>query len=99
MSMFAEMEALQRAGLRPLEVLKAATSNGHDALGLGEKRGSVEAGNFADLVVLQNDPSDDIANMRSVVLVLKDGRVAWARPGGRLANLQLDRPLQNHMSA
>lgn len=84
LAVFAEMDAMQAAGLRPLEVLRAATVNGHAALGLAGSRGAVEAGLCADLVVLREDPSDDIGNMRSVHLVLKDGRLAWARPGSRL---------------
>jgi hypothetical protein len=84
LAVFDEMEAMQRAGLRPLEVLRAATSNGCDAIGLGAERGRVEAGLRADLLVLRADPSDNIEHMRSLQLVLKDGRLAWVRPGSRL---------------
>jgi imidazolonepropionase-like amidohydrolase len=66
-------------------VARCGAWRGGDALGLGAERGRVEAGLRADLVVVRDDPSDDIAHMRSVQLVLKDGRRAWARPGGRLA--------------
>jgi imidazolonepropionase-like amidohydrolase len=37
--------------------------------------GTVEAGKLADLIVVQDNPLDDIDNVRSLQLVIKDGRV------------------------
>jgi imidazolonepropionase-like amidohydrolase len=69
-----EMELLGRAGLPPLEVIRAATLTGARAMGQERERGSVAAGKLADLVVLERSPLDGIANVRSVVLTVKNGR-------------------------
>ena len=74
-SVFLEMEALQRAGLTPLEVLVASTRNGALAMGRLDDFGTVEAGKQADLVILDADPTADIANVRRIALVVRRGVV------------------------
>ncbi len=61
-------------GLKPLDVIRAATLNGAIAAGQQKERGSLEPGNLADFVVLSKDPLADMANIRSVELVVKRGR-------------------------
>lgn len=61
-------------GMKPLEVIRAATLNGAIAAGQEKERGSIEAGKLADFVVLKADPLADIANIRSVETVVKRGR-------------------------
>jgi imidazolonepropionase-like amidohydrolase len=73
-SVFMELEAMQQAGLSPLEVLVAATRNGARAMGL-EQTGTVTAGSVADLVVLDADPLADIANARRIAAVMRRGRL------------------------
>ncbi len=51
-----ELELLQEAGFHPLEVVRAATLHGAEALGLDSEIGSVEAGKLADLVVVAENP-------------------------------------------
>ncbi|GAB5413643.1 MAG: hypothetical protein Cons2KO_12460 [Congregibacter sp.] len=51
-----ELELLQEAGFHPLEVLKSATLNGAELLGLDDEIGSVEVGKKADLVILDDNP-------------------------------------------
>lgn len=70
-----EMQAQVAAGLDPSAVLRAATSNGARALGMGERLGTVEAGRYADLVVVRGDPIADIRATRNVELVMKAGAV------------------------
>jgi imidazolonepropionase-like amidohydrolase len=69
------MEALQRAGLTPMEVLVAATRNGARAMGRAGDFGAVQQGLIADLVVLDADPTADIANARRIALVVRRGVV------------------------
>jgi imidazolonepropionase-like amidohydrolase len=51
-----EMELLREAGFHPLEVIKAATLNGAQALGLEKDLGSVEIGKLADFVIVEENP-------------------------------------------
>ncbi len=74
-----ELEAMQAAGLTPLDVLMAATRNGARALGLGQHEGTVTAGATADLVVLNADPLTDIRNVRRVALVVRRGEIYTQR--------------------
>jgi imidazolonepropionase-like amidohydrolase len=74
-----EMVALNRAGLPPLEVIKAATLNGARAAGVEADQGSVQAGKLANLVVFAKDPSADLANLGTVELTIKRGR-EYRRP-------------------
>src|SRR5437867_3683790 len=64
-SVFMELEAMQAAGLTPLDVLVAATRTGARALGL-DSTGTVTAGATADLVELDADPLADIRNVRRI---------------------------------
>jgi imidazolonepropionase-like amidohydrolase len=72
-SLHRELELLVQAGIPPLEVLRIATRNGAEALGLAEA-GTIEPGKAADLVLLAGDPAADIRNTR---------RIAWVMRGGR----------------
>ena len=74
-SVYLEMEALQRAGLTPMEVIVASTRNGALAMGRLADFGTVETGKIADLVVLGANPAADIANVRRVELVVRAGVV------------------------
>ncbi len=51
-----ELELLQEAGFHPLEVLKSATINGAEALGLEKQIGSIAVGKLADLVIVEENP-------------------------------------------
>jgi imidazolonepropionase-like amidohydrolase len=68
-----ELLAMTYAGLPPVAVLKAATINGATALGVADRLGSVETGKFADLVVVNGNPLEDIKTARSIQLVVKKG--------------------------
>jgi len=72
-SVYAEMEAMQAAGMTASEVLVAATRNGARAMGRGKDLGTVEKGKLADLVIVGADPTADIANLRKVKHVVRGG--------------------------
>ena len=50
---------MQEAGFHPLEVIRAATSQGADLVGLADEIGSVEVGKRADLLVHDHNPLTD----------------------------------------
>ncbi len=55
-----ELELLREAGFHPLEVIRAATLNGAEALGLDKITGSVEIGKSADLVIIEENPLQNL---------------------------------------
>lgn len=65
-SLHDELEELVDAGLSPLDVLKAATRNAHEFLGESEKAGTIEPGKAADLVLLDENPLENIARTRGI---------------------------------
>jgi imidazolonepropionase-like amidohydrolase len=70
-----EMEAMQRAGMSPAEVLISATSRNAGILRLSD-RGEVKPGLLADLVAVDGDPTRDVSAVEHVRLVMKGGRIA-----------------------
>jgi|SRR5271166_1044 len=54
-----ELELLQEAGFHPLEVIRAATSQAAELVGMADEIGSVEVGKAADLLVLDHNPLAD----------------------------------------
>lgn len=51
-----ELEMLQEAGFHPLEVIRAATLNGAELLGVDKQTGTIAAGKKADLIIVQENP-------------------------------------------
>jgi hypothetical protein len=73
-ALYTELEALVRyAGLSPYEAIVAATQNAATALGKQKEFGTLEPGKYANMVLLRDDPTKDIANLRSVVFTVKRG--------------------------
>jgi imidazolonepropionase-like amidohydrolase len=72
---FDRMIGLQDAGVAPMEIIQAATLNGARAYRLDDELGTLEEGKLADLLVLNADPLADIAHLRDIGMVIKDGRV------------------------
>jgi imidazolonepropionase-like amidohydrolase len=72
-AVYGEMEAMQAAGLTPLQVLTASTRGGAIAMGLDKEIGTVERGKAADLLIVAGDPAADVANLRKVRYVVRGG--------------------------
>jgi imidazolonepropionase-like amidohydrolase len=70
-----EVVALHRAGLPPIEAIRAATSRAAELLGLQEHVGTVEPGRYADLIALSGDPLADVTELQRVRFVMKGGTV------------------------
>lgn len=69
-----EMEEMEEAGLTPFEVLKAATATSARFLGRQGHSGAVRAGYDADLVLLDANPLEDIANVFRQAGLMVHGR-------------------------
>jgi imidazolonepropionase-like amidohydrolase len=70
-----ELALLVDAGLTPLAALEAATRNAAEFMGQLDRRGTIEVGKTADLVVLDKDPLADIHNTRSIQAVVLGGKL------------------------
>jgi imidazolonepropionase-like amidohydrolase len=70
-----ELELLQHAGIDPWDVLACATSNAARYLGSEERLGTVEVGKLADLVLVDRDPTTDVAALREISMVMKGGEI------------------------
>jgi imidazolonepropionase-like amidohydrolase len=68
-----EVELLVEAGFTPLEAIRIATSNGANFLGEDARIGTLVPGKAADLVVIKGNPGADIADIKNVEIVFKDG--------------------------
>ena len=70
-----ELENLVQAGLSPLEVLRIATQQAAEAVGAEDELGTLEPGKLADIVLLDENPLDDIRNTQSIWRTIKGGFV------------------------
>ncbi len=74
-SVFREMTLMERAGLSRIEVLRSATTHGAEALRMAGNVGAIEPGMLANLVILDDDPLADLANLSHAWRVVKNGRL------------------------
>jgi imidazolonepropionase-like amidohydrolase len=74
-SVHRELLSFVLAGIPPAAALRIATINCAHALGVGDRLGTIEAGKWADLVVLRGNPLTDIKRTRDPRLVIKAGRI------------------------
>jgi len=70
-----EIEHLARAGMGEMGALIAATRTCADLCGVADRLGTVEVGKLADLIVLSDNPLEDISNIRKLKLVFKGGNL------------------------
>jgi imidazolonepropionase-like amidohydrolase len=79
----AELGGLVKAGLTPLQAIVAATKTASEAMMMGDKTGTLEAGKLADVVVVNGDPLDDITVLieeTRIGMVIKGGEIVVSRP-------------------
>jgi hypothetical protein len=84
-SLHKELALFVKVGFTPMEALQTATRNPSKYLGLLDSLGTVEEGKLADLVLLDANPLEDIANTQRIAAVILDGKL--------IAKSQLPEPL------
>ena len=74
-ALFREFQLMKEAGLTPMQILQCTTVNAAKLFGgeTGGQIGRVEKGNFADLVILNSNPLDDISHASDLDTVVKNG--------------------------
>jgi imidazolonepropionase-like amidohydrolase len=68
-----EFSLMTKNGMPAARVLIAGTANGADLLGIADKTGTLEAGKFADIVVVPGNPLGDMQVTEYPVFVMKEG--------------------------
>jgi imidazolonepropionase-like amidohydrolase len=69
-------EAYAEAGLTPMEIIRAATSDAADLLGMKAQIGTLEVGKFADVIAVPGDPLNDVKALEHANFVMKGGMIA-----------------------
>ncbi len=69
------MELMAEAGMTPMQMIIAATSNAAKALKLDNAFGAIKEGLEADIIAVEGDPSSDISNLRSLKLLMQRGKI------------------------
>jgi imidazolonepropionase-like amidohydrolase len=70
-----ELWMLQQGGMTNLEALRAATLNGASYIGMDSQIGSLEVGKLADLIVMAENPLENIRNSESIIYTMVNGRL------------------------
>lgn len=68
-----ELAIMHEAGMSEMEVIKASTSVAAECLGIEDQRGSISPGKFADLLIADSNPLNDLNSLRGDKLVMKNG--------------------------
>ncbi len=86
-----ELWMLTQGGMSPLEAIRCATINGAAYLGMDKEIGSLETGKLADLIVLNENPLDDIHNSDKIKYVMANGRLYDAESMNEIGNREKPR--------
>ena len=70
-----ELEAMQKAGLSPAEILRSATLSAATGLGRQDQLGTVTEGKLADLLLLTHNPLEQLPHPDSLIHIIKAGQL------------------------
>ena len=70
-----EMEMMVGYGMKPIDVLRSATSVNAAVFGYADKIGSIKPGLLADMIAVEGDPTVDIKNIRKIKMIMKGGKL------------------------
>ena len=91
LSMHYEMQMVADIGVAAMKVIQGATLWAAESIGQAKNLGSIEAGKFADMLVVEGNPLTDIAATRNIRMVIKGGQVLDTTYDPRFVN-PLPRP-------
>ena len=91
-----EIWMFEQGGMSEMEAIRSATMHPAAALGMANDLGSLEVGKLADLLVLEENPLDDIRNTESISHVMINGRLFDARTMDQVGNHPDTRPRLAH---
>jgi len=70
-----EIELMQEAGMSPMEIIMAATKHAAHVCGMEEDLGTIESGKIADIIIVGNNPLDDLQALLDIRMVIHNGEV------------------------
>ena len=73
-----ELAYYVEAGLTPMQAITLATKNGAEHLGIADRKGLVKAGMQADLILLDQNPAENISNISLINKVFLNGKVVYS---------------------
>ena len=77
-----ELELLREAGFHPLEIIQSATLNGAEVLGIDHLTGSIELGKLADLIIVDENPLENLKVLYGTGAIKLDENNKVSRVGG-----------------
>jgi imidazolonepropionase-like amidohydrolase len=83
-----ELELLREAGFHPLEVIRAATLHGAETLGIQHETGSVEPGKLADLILIAENPLENLQVLYGTGAIRVNDQNEVIRTGGILYTIK-----------
>ena len=70
---------MAQGGLPPMSILQAATQHAAEALQRGDEIGSIETGKKADLIIVSENPLDNLRALVRPEVVVQEGRIVHQR--------------------
>lgn len=70
-----QFKLMNDAGMTPMDILKSATINAAELIGIENKTGSIEVGKWADLISVKGNPLEDISVLEKIEFVMKNGEI------------------------
>ena len=70
-----ELILYKELGLTPFQIIQAGTINGAKAIGIEDKTGTLEKGKWADIIVLDGNPLEDLTALKRVIMVILKGEI------------------------
>ena len=72
-NLFEELELFVEGGMTPTQALRAATKTNAEILGIQDRVGTIEEGCWADLLVVDGNPAENISDLRNIRITMKAG--------------------------
>jgi imidazolonepropionase-like amidohydrolase len=79
---FKQFATMVEFGMKPMEAIRAATTDAAELIGMKNQAGSIVAGRWADVIAVDGNPLEDVGALGKVKFVMKDGKVYrndWAQ--------------------
>ncbi len=70
-----EIDSMQEAGMTPMQIIIAATKHAAHVCNLAQELGTLEIGKIADILVVNQNPLEDVHALQDVRLVMHNGMI------------------------